>query len=309
MRMTTKEDDNRILIFHCIPTMQKRINKNGRRNIAVGVFETFSPPEKWFSILNNNDAIIVPSKFNYKIFAHGPIKKPIYYVPHSINIALYNKNVVPLNKYDKFTFLFMGTWKIRKGYQQLIESWFSEFREKDNVQLLIKTDKPKQAESYIKKIKKEMGTNNNKGYAPILFETKVFNEKLLPRFIKSVNCLIAPHCGEGFCIPGLQCMALKIPVIITNFSGCKDYANNNTAVLIEPSGYILHKNMDGIPQFRNKKWAFIEIKNIRKSMRYVLNNSEIIKKKTENAYNYVMENFNYKVVEKLFSKMIKEIYG
>ncbi|KKL45259.1 hypothetical protein LCGC14_2357470 [marine sediment metagenome] len=203
----------------------------------------------------------------------------------------------------------MGTWKIRKGYQQLIESWFSEFREKDNVQLLIKTDKPKQAESYIKKIKKEMGINNNKGYAPILFESKVFNEKELPRFIKSVDCLIAPHCGEGFCIPPLQCMALKIPVIITNFSGCKDYANDKTATLLEPSGFILRKSMDGIPQFNSKKWAFIEVRKIQKAMRHVLNNQEQMHVKSNWAYLDVRNKFNYKVVSNLFINMIRELYG
>ena len=200
----------------------------------------------------------------------------------------------------------MGTWKERKGYPQLIEAWLSEFREKDNVQLLIKTDKPKQAESYIKRIKKEMGIN--KGNAPILFESKVYDEKMLPRFMISVNCYVSSTLGEGFGICGLQAMSLKIPVVITDYSGCQDYANKNTATLIEPSGYILHKNMDGIPQFRNKKWAFVEVKRIRESMRYVLNNNDIIKRKAENAYNYVMENFNYKVVENNFSEMIKDIY-
>ena len=42
MKLTKKEDTNdRILIYHCIPTMQKRIKKNGRKNIGVAVFETF----------------------------------------------------------------------------------------------------------------------------------------------------------------------------------------------------------------------------------------------------------------------------
>jgi len=308
MSLTKKKDfDDNIIIYHCIPTMQKRVKKEGRRNIGVAVFETYSPPENWFSILNENDAIIVPSKFNYNIFSHGPIKKPIYYVPHSINTTLYNKDIKPLNKYNKFTFLFMGTWKERKGYPQLIEAWFSEFREKDNVQLIIKTDKPKQAESYVKRIKKEMGIIN-KGNAPILFESKVYDEKMLPRFMKNVDCYVSNTLGEGFGICGLQSMALKIPVIITNYSGCQDYAKENNCTLIPVSGFILHKNMDGIPQFRNKKWAFVEVKRIRESMRYVLNNNDIIKRKAENAYNYVMENFNYKVVENNFSEMIKEIY-
>ncbi len=307
MKMSRKEhSDDTIGIYHCIPPMQRRMPKF-KKNIGFFTFESFSPPEKWINILNKNDAIITPSKFNYRILAHENIKKPIYYIPHCINMKLYHENVKPLYKYNKFTFLFIGTWKIRKGYKNLIESWLTEFNIKDNVQLLIKTDRPKQEEQYINKIKKQLGIN--KGFAPIILEDKIFDEEQLPKFIKSVNCLIAPTFGEGFCIPGLQCMSLKIPVIITNFSGCKDYANEKTATLLEPEGFILYNNMDGIPQFSNKKWAFLTVKSIRKSMRYVLNNSQKINKKVEYAYSYVRKRFNYNENEIKFANMIRELYA
>jgi glycosyltransferase involved in cell wall biosynthesis len=216
-------------------------------------------------------------------------------------------NIKPLNIHNKFTFLFLGTWKSRKGYDQLFEAFYSEFSDKDNVQLVVKTDKPKAAEQFAINKRKKMGIN--KGFAPILFESKVFNEIELPKFIKSAHCLVMPTKGEGFGYPGLQSMSLGVPVIITNFSGCQDYANEETATLLEPSGFLFHKNMDGIPQFRNKKWAFIEVANIRKSMRYVLNNPQRVKEKAETAYSYVMERFNYTIIEELFTKMIREIYG
>jgi len=307
MTMVKKEEDpNAITIYHCIPNMQRRI-KNNKRSIGFATFETFDPPLNWIFTLEKNDAIITPSKFNYKIFAHSTIKKPIYYIPHCIDINLYNDKVLPLVNYDKFTFLFFGSWKKRKGYENLIESFIKEFDEKDNVQMLIKTDLPKKAEQYILDYKKEHKIKQ--GIAPIIIENKILDETVLPRFIKSAHCLIAPHAGEGFFIPGLQCMALKIPVIITNFSGCQDYANEKTAVLLEPSGFILKKEMDGIPQFRNKKWAFIEVSKIQQAMRYVVNNRRNMDEKINFAYNFVRENFNYTRISNLFDTMIQELYG
>lgn len=307
MKMIRKEGDNRILIYHCIPNLQRRIKQNKKNSIGFATFETYQPPDEWAHILNNNDAIVTPSEFNYRIFSHMPIKKPIYYIPHSIDFDKYNIDVSPLYAYEKFTFLFMGIWKERKGYKQLIEAWLREFSTTDNVQLLIKTDRPHAAVAYIDKYKKEIGIKQ--GFAPIIVENKVFDEKDLPRFIKSVNCLISPTMGEGFGYPGLQCMALGIPVIITNFSGCQDYANNDTSVLIEPSGFVLKNNMDGIPQFRNKKWAFIEVSKIRKAMRYALNNPKILENKSRHAYRHVRNRFDYSIVEHKFSNMIREVYG
>jgi glycosyltransferase involved in cell wall biosynthesis len=306
MKMIKKDDDcGRILIYHCIPNIQKRI-KNHKYSIGFATFETFQPPESWIEVLNKNDAIIVPSQFNYRIFSHMLVNKPLYYIPHCIDMDIYNNHVKPLYEFDKYTFLFMGIWRERKGYKALFEAWLKEFKEEDNVQLIVKTDRPKKAEEYLVQIIRQLGTN--KGFAPIIFENKVFDEKVLPSFIKSVNCLVSPTLGEGFCYPGLQCMALGVPVIITNYSGCQDYANENTAILLEPSGFVIHNNMDNIPQFRNKKWAFIEVETIRKAMRFVIDNRDLVQIKTNIAYSYVREKFNYDEVGHLWMTMLREIY-
>ena len=216
-------------------------------------------------------------------------------------------NINPMKTHNKFSFLFVGTWKERKGYKPLIEAWLSEFKEEDNVQLVIKTDKNKQARAYIEKIKKEMGIS--KGFAPILVENKVFSEAEMPSFLKSFDCLLLPTMGEGFNLPGLQCMALGVPVVITNFSGCQDYANDKTATLLEPRGFILKKNMDGIPQFRNKKWAFVSVEDIRSTMREIINNPAKIMKKSKNAYEEVGKVYTYEKTEELFREMIGTLYG
>lgn len=296
-----------IHIFHCIPTLQKNIKLKNDKNIGFATYETFLPPENWISVLNKNNAIITPSFFNYKIFAHAKVNVPLFHIPHCIDFNNFNLDVKPMKKYDRFTFLFMGTWKERKGYKPLIEAWLREFTEHDDVQLIIKTDKSKQANIYIEKTKKEMGIS--KGFAPILIENKIFNEKEIPRFLKSMDCLILPTMGEGFNIPGLQCMALGVPVMITNFSGCQDYANHDTATMLEPTGFIFKKNMDGIPQFRNHKWAFISVREIQKKMREMISKTKNIKQKTKYAFDFVKNKFNYASAEAKFREMLGIIYG
>jgi glycosyltransferase involved in cell wall biosynthesis len=305
-KMIKKEEDpERILIYHCIPNIQKRIKKP-QRSIGFATFETFQPPESWVDVLNTNDAIIVPSQFNYKIFSHMSIKKPLYYIPHCIDMDIYNKDVKPMLDTDKYTFLFMGIWRERKGYKQLFEAWLREFTEDDNVQLLVKTDRPKKAEAYLRQIMQQLGIN--KGNAPIIFENKVFDEIDLPSFIKSADCLISPTMGEGFGYPGLQCMAMGVPVIITDHSGCRDYANKDTAILLDVNGFVAYNNMDNIPQFRNKKWAFIEVDKIRRAMRFAKNNRDETKMMAGVAHHYASSRFNHREVGKLFVNMLRELH-
>ena len=294
-----------IQIYHCIPPLQKRIKKLSR-NLAMGIFETFDVPSNWIEVLNQNDAVIVPSLFNYQIFSHSKLNKPLYHIPHCLDMDLYNDKVLPSQKFDKFTFLFMGTWKKRKGIFLLIEAWCKEFNINDNVQLVIKTDKPKIAEGYIERYIKKI---NKKGIAPIIVESKVFSEEKIPSYLKSFDVLVSPFMGEGFLLPGLQCMALKIPIIVTDFSGVQDYANSNNSTLLKNEGFIFLEDLDGIPQFKRKKWAFITVKSIQQKMRYVLENQEEVKKKAINGYDFVHKNFNYTVIANKFSDMIKEVYG
>ena len=305
------KNENSIQVYHCIPSAQRHVPRL-KKTIGFATFETFDPPNEgnlgWINILNRNDAIITPSDFNFRIFAHEKLKKPLFKVPHVFDQKLFNPEVEPLEEHSRFTFLFFGAWRVRKGYQELIEAWCREFTAQDNVQLIIKTDKTQKAKTVIQKIK------NNLGYllkdiAPILFENKVFDELTLPRFLKSAHCLISPTRGEGFGLPGLQCMALDVPVAITDFSGCQDYANDETCTLIKPAGFVLHPCMDNLPQFRNKKWASIETREVCRVLRHVYENMEDVKRKAKMAVPFVQNKFGYDNAVSAFSEIMRETYG
>lgn len=308
-------DTEAIQILHCIPEMQRRVPKT-QKTIGFATFETYSPPIEWVNILNENDAIICPSEFNVKIFENAGIQKPIYYIPHCFNPELYNPNIPPLERDPaiphigepdgRFVFLFIGTWKKRKGYQQLLEAWMQEFDTNDNVKLVIKTDRYTIANKTIQDTRINLGLQK-KEIAPILLEGRVFNEVELPKFFKTANCLVCPTLGEGFGLPGLQCMALGIPVIVTNFSGVTDYANEHTATLIEHNGFVVYNDLDTIPQFRGKKWANITVQSIRDAMRKVINEPELAKQKAQNGLEYIKSRFTYDAVSTKLSEMLKQI--
>jgi glycosyltransferase involved in cell wall biosynthesis len=147
----------------------------------------------------------------------------------------------------------------RKGWPILIEAFLQEFDQKESVQLLLKTDKPQQASKDIEKMR--LGMNLKKECPLFYFESRIFDDAHLPSFYKSADCLVMPTLGEGFGLPGLQSMAVGTPVIVTNFSGCQDYAAEDKCTLLEPSGFVLQSNMDNILQFNNKKWPRVTVKN------------------------------------------------
>lgn len=292
-------------VFHCIPEMQRRVRRI-KKSIGFGTFETLQPPEVWIPILNENTAVICPSKFNMEVFKEAGITVPLYHIPHAIDTNLYNPSVSPQEKRDKFTFLFFGTWKKRKGWPQLFEAFFKEFDKNDNVQILMKTDKIAGSQRDIALLKDSLGLSK-KETAPIIYEGRVLNEQELPKFIKSADCLISPTLGEGFGIPGMQALALEVPIIITNYSGCCDYATEETATLIEPNGFILLNELDQINQFHNKKWAHITADSVGKAMRQVMSNYTLAKNKAKIGSAFVSTNYNYSTIAEKFDRMIESL--
>jgi glycosyltransferase involved in cell wall biosynthesis len=288
-------DPNAIQIYHCIPSMQRRRKKN-KITIGVATFETNDPPKYWIDILNQNDAVIVPSTFCEEIFKKAGVTQPVYLIPHCLDLSKYNSNITPQEANSKFRFLFIGAWRKRKGYKELLKAWCSTFSNNEHVELVIKTDKPNKAEKSICRL-----TNN------ILIENRMINESNMPSFIKSFDCLILPTKGEGFGLPALQCMALGIPVIITDYSGCTDFSNNDTAFLLHPESIVIKENMDNIPQFVRRSWADISVLQISRVMQYVYNHPDEVKKKTINAEKIVRERFGLDLVSEKFDEMFSAL--
>tara|TARA_B100001778_G_scaffold334404_1_gene345628 strand:+ start:32221 stop:33354 length:1134 start_codon:yes stop_codon:yes gene_type:complete len=301
-----EQNPNAVQIFHLIPDMQRRVADNRlRKNIGYATFETFKPPVRWASTLNQNDAVICPSEFNCKIFANRGVNRPIVRIPHCLDLSIWNENVSPLYKNSEFTFLFVGTWRKRKGWDLLIRAWAEAFDKDSNVKLVIKTDKTDKAE---RKVESEL-SSIGKESAPIYFEKKILSESLMPSFYKSADCLISPTLGEGFGLPPLQSMAVNVPVIVTNFSGCTEYASNDTCTLIEPDGFLFHDMMDDIPQFAAQKWPRLRVEDIAKAMRSVVDDYDTAKAKSERGCSLVQNSFGYNQIVSYFDKMMEQVYG
>ena len=296
-----------IQILQCIPDMHRKIKKH-KRSIGFGIYETFDPPKHWIPLLNRMDAVICPSHFAYKQFAQSGISRPIFYIPHGFDTKLWNPEVKPMYERDRFTFLFVGTWRRRKGVMQLFEAWFKEFGNYDNVQIVVKTDKVGIAKKEIDRIRTNLGISAS-STAPVVFENKIFSEVDLPSFYKSSDCLVLPTLGEGFGLPPMQCMAMKIPVIVTNFSGCQEYASEDTCTLLEPKGFLMHEYIDKIPQFKGRKWPRITVESIQEAMRHVLDNSNEVAQKSEKAYDLVINKFNYEKISTSIQEMMETVYG
>lgn len=295
------DEDDQIHVYQTTPYRYRR-HKGVKKCIGICLFETMNPPTRWIDEINTMDAIIVASTFNKGVFEASGVKRPIHIVPHCFDPKMFHRDVKPTGRYQLKTFFSIGTWKKRKNWEGLIKAFYDGFSIKDNVCLLIKTDKPRELESMVQRVKRTCEWRS-KDTAPIYSEENLacpFEE--IPRIMKKGDVYVCASRGEGYGLSGMHAMALGIPLVITRYSGVLEYARPGFCTYIQPSGYKTEATMDGIPQFNNCIWPHIKIGEIRDRMKQSLNAPL---SQVDAAYDFVHKNFNYDVIGKKMIEVIR----
>ncbi len=291
-------------LYHSIPIRYRR-PPGTTRHFGFCVFETINPPGEWIDMMNNMDGILTASNFNKSIFENNGLKVRVEVVPHCFDSKLFNRNVKPRGRYRQTTFVSMGQWKDRKNWKGLIQAWYEAFEERNDVCLLLKTEKPNELKKMVRAVKRDFQWKS-KTTAPIYCEenpTCDFEE--IPRFMKKGDIYISASLGEGFGLAGLHAMALGMPVITTRFGGCLQYAQPDLCTYLEPIRYRRIPIMDRIPQLSNCIWPQLDTKEIASKMRYVFVNIKERESKAEKAYKIVHEKYTYDVVGKLLLELLE----
>jgi glycosyltransferase involved in cell wall biosynthesis len=287
--------DPSVNLYHCIPPRYRR-PPDKSKHFGFCVFETINPPKEWIPQMNNMDEIITASQFNKSIFENQGVTQPIHVVPHCFDEKMFNKDTKPPGRYSKFTFISIGAWKTRKNWEILIKAWYHAFELRNNVCLLIKTDKPDELKALVKHIK-STSEWRSKSTCPIYCEDEpVCDFEDIPKILRKGDIYISASLGEGFGLPGLHAMALGIPVVTTRFGGVLEYAKPDLCTYLEPHKYRNIPNMDNIPQLNNCVWPYLTISEISNKMRQVMHEVKDREEKAEKAYQYVHEKFTYQTI-------------
>ncbi len=115
--------------------------EHGRRRLAFTTGEIDPIPETWVKALASVDRVVVPSRFNQRVFATSGVTTPISVVGHVGDLDL---DVAPFHHEslgDRFVFYTIGPWTTRKGLAETVLAFADAFAGSDEVTLVIKTDR------------------------------------------------------------------------------------------------------------------------------------------------------------------------
>lgn len=232
--------------------MGARIGKG--KFFAFPFFELTDLTKKEIHHLNNVDEIIVTCEWAKKILEQNGINKKINIVPLGVNTKVFDYTLKSsLKPKDKYIFMNIGKWEVRKGHDVLVNLFNDTFDEKDNVELWIAGSSSEMAFSAEELNKWHELYMTSKLKDKIKIFPRLNTQQEVAQLMSYADCGIFPSRAEGWNLELLEMMAMDKPVITTNYSAHTAYCNSDNAYLVNIDDLELANDNK---YFRNfGKWA------------------------------------------------------
>lgn len=226
--------------------------------------DSFSELEKVHMSCPNT--LFVTSQWAKDTIANNNIKTKTEVVGLGVDTSIfdYTKYDQTKNK-DKYVFLNIGKWEIRKGHDILYDIFNKAFPNETDVELWILASESTNSYSNNTELmqwKSMYKSDRIKLYSG--FDTQYDIAKL----ISLSDCGIYPSRAEGWNLELLETMAMNRPAIATNYSAHTEFCNNENCYLIDIDK--TEKAYDGKAFHGQGNWAKIDqsqIDNIISAMR------------------------------------------
>jgi glycosyltransferase involved in cell wall biosynthesis len=298
---TTSQDKPDFAIRNTYP-FDRIKEMEGKHNFAYFFWEESVIPKETVDIFNNNlDGLIVATNFVKEVAINSGVIIPIEVI-HSgvIPMPKASADKYKLKTNKKFKFFHNSSGFARKGVDILIDSYFKEFTDYDDVVLIIKSypNPHNNIESLIEEAKQKFP---NPPEVLFINDGSLTWEEMSSIY-HQIDCVVLPTRCEGFGLPQAEALLSKKPLITTGYSGHMDFCTPNNSWLVK---YKLVPSDSHLSQ-SGSVWAQPSGKDLRKKMSYVFNNidSEEVKLKVEEGYKLISEDYTWERSAKEFLEYI-----
>jgi glycosyltransferase involved in cell wall biosynthesis len=189
---------------------------NSKYTIGYTPWESTKIPSYWIDNMRRCDEIWATSKFVKDVYKSHNVNANIHIIPHGISDDF---KIVERELVSTFNFLHIGGDTKRKNAQMAVDAFLDLYEGNKDFRLILKYDKFCVAEAYI---------NGRLLPASLHPQIVAIPENLslddLVFLYHKAHCLIYPTMGEGFGMIPFEAIATGLPTIVTNLTGCADFA-------------------------------------------------------------------------------------
>jgi len=246
------------------------------RGYKVGwtMLEVTGLPPSWVAGCNLMDEIWVPASFNVETFRASGVKVPIRVMPLGVDVDYFHPAITGFRPSTRFTFLSVFEWGERKAPEILLRAYCEEFKDSDDVLLLLSIfnrDPDVDVQAQIAALDLPPGP-------PIaIMLNPEFADAQMGALYRSADCFVLPSRGEGWGMPVLEAMACGLPVISTAWSGPADFLHDGVGYPLQTGPLVPAEAR--CPYYAGFDWADPDPDHLRALLREVAENPDAARAK------------------------------
>lgn len=176
------------------------------------------------------DTIFVSSNWGKEVLLNNNIKSNINVVPLGVDRNIFNNENYSKTETEKYIFLNIGKWEVRKGHDILLELFFKAFPDQQDVELWICASENTNSYSTQEDLARWKSIYN---HPRIKIIPGVESQEDLARLMSASNCGIFPSRAEGWNLELLEMMSMNKPVIATNYSAHTEFCTKDNCFLVD----------------------------------------------------------------------------
>ena len=245
----------------------------GAPRIGWTMLEVTGLPSAWVDGCNRMDEVWVPASFNVETFRSSGVTVPIEVMPLGVDIDYFNPEINGFAPSNRYTFLSVFEWGERKAPEVLLRAFADEFKESDDVLLLLSIFN---RDPHVD-VELEIARLDLPPAAPlVVLVNQGFPSYQMGSLYRSADCFVLPSRGEGWGMPVLEAMACGLPAIATGWSGIADFLHEGIGYPLAWSPVAAKARC---PYYEGFEWAEPDADHLRSVMRHVYEHPEEAKAK------------------------------
>jgi GT2 family glycosyltransferase len=240
------------------------------RRVGWTMLEVTGLPQAWVDGCNRMDEVWVPASFNVETFRASGVRVPIEVMPLGVDVDYYNPEITGFRPSDRFTFLSVFEWGERKAPEVLLRAFAEEFKESDDV-LLVLSVFNRDPQVDVEREIERLDLPRSGGAPVVVLVNPRFASYQMGALYRSADCFVLPSRGEGWGMTALEAMASGLPTIATNWGGMADFLHDGIGY---PLDWRFVPAEARCPYYDGFDWAEPDPDHLRSLLRHVYEHPE-----------------------------------
>lgn len=281
--------------------MARRVE--GAFRVGHVVWETTRVPASKVELARGLDEVWTPSSWGRQLLIdNGVDEARVQVVPEGVDTEVFHPAAE--SPRERFRFLSVGRWTVRKGTDDLVRAYCEEFGPDEPVELVLHGWCPHQR---LFDLRSRIARVARPPHAPILPSTPLPAAELASLY-RSADAFVLPTRGEGWGLPIVEAMACGLPVIVTDYSAPADFLDESIAYPLRVEKLVDVDEPAFYPPACGQ-WAQPDLAHLRALMRHVFENRDEARAKGLRAADAVQRRWTWAHAAEKAHALLKERLG